>query len=141
MNHYLVLNQTYFVSPHRDLDDGGTKVSVFETPINIDTNLVYREDLKDFDIEEYVEILEDMDSEFILPDDYEYEGSEDGYNMEVNEIRYIKISKEEYDETKQIVDGYIALIHDVHDRLDLDWYGAPYEDDEDFEEPIEIDKL
>lgn len=114
-NYYLGRVDTYFTDPHGTSDDGGTVMFVTKTDYEIDTTKIYKEKIDQFENGSYEEMMNDPDrvGEYVVSEDHEYEGSEDGYNAEDREFEYKKITQEEYFECQKVIDTYDNLLNTI----------------------------
>lgn len=122
-NYYLGLVKTLFVDPHGEADDGGNILFTAETDFEIDVDLTFKEEIHN---EDYLEIMADEEwrEDYVLDDDTEYEGSEDGYNMSYTEVTYKKITKKDYHSFNKTLSDYEQL------EIFMDCYDGDDEDDE-----------
>lgn len=90
--HYLVIESSFFVDPHGEVDFGGIVKTVEFTDIynNLDLSKTYNEDLEEVDEDEY-------------------SGSEDGYNAEYTELNIKEITEEQFIEYSKIIEIYKNL--------------------------------
>lgn len=88
---------------------------VTKTDYEIDTTKIYKEEIDQFENGSYEEMMNDPDEleYYVLSEDNEYEGSEDGYNAEDHEFKYRKITQEEYFECQKVIDAYDNLLSTI----------------------------
>jgi hypothetical protein len=92
-NYYLVVEDTIFVDPHGEGDDGGTE-----------KRIEYTDEYNDLDLSKlYDDELQEID------DDEEYQGSEDGCNMTYVSIKITKVSETRANEIRGIIKAYNKL--------------------------------
>ena len=105
MNYYLVEDEKLFIDPHGSADDGGTLKYVVKTERDIDTKLIYKESIHEYDMKYSIDEIWTGGDE----DEEEYEGSEDGYNMIYHRVKYVKLTDEKYKEYSKIIQDYNKL--------------------------------
>lgn len=90
---YILSKQTeFFVSPHMEIDEGRVVKNVFIETASDDT---YGKELP-----------LDLDEDGEPWDEDNLYGSEDGYNMTFTNYFYTEISKEQYEEYKEVINKY-----------------------------------
>lgn len=101
--YYLVTNINYFVDPHGSPDTGGESKSLAHTDQwdNLKEGLAYT---TTYNYENGKER-----ETFILVNDANWRGSEDGYNSEESGFRFKEITEEQYVEYGKIINAYNNL--------------------------------
>jgi hypothetical protein len=90
--HYLVIVSTYFVDPHGSAEFGGMvkRIEFTDNYNDLDLSKTYNEDLDEVDVDGY-------------------EGSEDGYNSEYNELEIRELSENEAIKYTEVIKQYTDL--------------------------------
>lgn len=121
MYKYLERNTTMFCDPHGSEDEGKTILRIIETDYKFNTSLTYFRSMEYVTEEHYCDALNKSEDEdygtdsycdLFVGDDFEPQGSEDGYNSTTEYYHYSLIKTDEdailYDKT---IRDYNSLLY------------------------------
>lgn len=117
MEGYLLIKRNYFFDPHGTDDFGGRSAEVVDSlPENVkEVGVEYipkytvSKWLSKDEYEDYV-LEEGVDDDTLLPFSTYHGSAQDGYNLEINTVEYIKLNGDDIEEVKDIVNNYNKLI-------------------------------